>query len=146
MGEAEAELQRQLAERIRQIGSLDPESYRKAEEFIEGWKRLISDPQDKGCPHSCLCRTGIANYAEGAALLGLTVNPQEHRPYAPIRCFAPCVIRDREEPGKEELRVQRLFDQLSDSVAAGGKQPERKKGRAKTRDRSLGGGSGEVSD
>jgi hypothetical protein len=116
MEESEAELQRQLAERIRR---LDPDSYKKAEEFIEGWKRLISDPQYLECPHSCLWHTCIANYSQGAALLGLTVNPQEHRPYAPIRCFAPCVICDHEEPGEEELGVQRLFDQLGDSGATG---------------------------
>jgi hypothetical protein len=98
----EAELQWQLVE---PIWRLDSELYRKAEEFIEGWKRLISDPRYEGCPHSCLWRTSIANYAEGAALLGLPVNPQEHRPYTPIRWFASCVICDREESGEEELRA-----------------------------------------
>jgi hypothetical protein len=143
MGESEAELQRQLAERIRR---LDPESYKKAEEFIEGWKRLISDPQYLECPHSCLWRTCIANYSEGAALLGLAVNPQEHRPYAPIRCFAPCVICDREELGGEELRVQGLFDQLGDPAAACEERPERKGDRTKAGDKSPGGGSGGTGD
>jgi hypothetical protein len=106
--------------------------------------RLISDPGYEGCPHSCLLRTSIANYAEGAALLGLTVNPQEHSPYTPIRCFAPCVICNREEPGEEELRVLRLFDQLPDSVAAGGGQPEREGGPTEARYRSPGGGSGKA--
>jgi hypothetical protein len=74
------------------------------------------------------------------------VNPQDHRPYAPIRCFAPCVICDREEPGKEELQVQRLFDQLGDSAAACEERPERKGDRTEAGGESLGGGSGEASN
>jgi hypothetical protein len=107
MEEPEAELRLRLVERIRQPSL---ESYAKAEEFIEGWKALSSDPRCLGCPHDCLWRTCIANYPEEAALLGETVNPRDHCPYTPIRCFASCMISDQEKPGKEELQVQRLFD------------------------------------
>jgi hypothetical protein len=56
MGEPETELRLRLAERIRR---LSPESYAKAEEFIEERKALSSDPQYLGCPHSCLCMAHV---------------------------------------------------------------------------------------
>jgi hypothetical protein len=105
MEESESGLRLRLAERFRR---LSPEQYARAEEFIEGWKALCSDPQYWGCPHSCLWRTCVANHSEGAALLGEVVNPRDHRPE--IRCFAPCVICDWEELGEAELWMQKLFD------------------------------------
>jgi hypothetical protein len=144
MGESEADLQRQLAERIRR---LDLESYKKAEEFIEGWKRLTSDPRYLECPHSCFWRTCIANHAEGAALLGLTDhNPQDHRPHVPIRCFAPCVICNPAEPGEEQRRVQGLFDQLGDFAAAREKPPESSGDRVAGGGKPSKGGNGEASN
>jgi hypothetical protein len=78
-------------------------------------------------------------------LLGETVNPQDHRPYMQIGCFAPCMIHDREETDEEELQVQGLFNQLGHSATAGEEQPGGRGDRAKTEDKSLEGGNGEAS-
>jgi hypothetical protein len=144
-GESKARLRLRLAERIKR---LSPEQYAKAEGFIEGWKALNSNPRYWGCPHSCLWRTCVVNYSEGAALLGEIVKPRDHRPYTKIRCFAPCVICDQEERGEVERAVQRLLDQVGHSAAAGegppggsvdragegGEPPERGDGKANSQE------------
>lgn len=70
------------------------------------------------------------NYPERAALLGEIANPQDHCSYTQIGCFAPCMICDQEKLGKEELQMQRLFDQLGHSAIARNEQPEGRGDRA----------------
>jgi hypothetical protein len=66
-----------------------------ARDFIEGWKTLIDEWQDAGFPEGHFWLAHVANHPEGAALLGVTVDPLEHRPYMEIAYLAPCVICDK---------------------------------------------------
>lgn len=50
----------------------------------------------------------------GGELLGQTVDPPEHCPYAKIACFAPCVICD-----KKKLEEQLLLDKFGHWSIAG---------------------------
>jgi hypothetical protein len=104
------ELQEQLEERLR---CLDPVSFKVARDFIEGWKALIGEWQDAGFPKGHFWHAHVANHPEGAALLGVTVDPLEHRPYTEIACLAPCVICDMESAREEESREQPLQGQSS---------------------------------
>jgi hypothetical protein len=84
-----------------------------ARDFIEGWKALIGEWQDTGFPEGHFWHAHVANHPEGAALLGVTVDPLEHRPYTEIACFAPYVICDKESAREEEPREQPLQSQSS---------------------------------
>jgi hypothetical protein len=92
--------------------------------FIEGWKGLINDWQYAGLPQGQLRHAHIANHPEEAALLGQTVDLQEHHPYAEIACFATYVICDKEGASEEELEEQLLLDKFGHCSIAREELPE----------------------
>jgi hypothetical protein len=83
------ELPEQLEERLR---CLDPLSFEVARDFIEGWKVLIGEWQDTEFSEGHYWHAHVANNPKGAALLGVAVDPWEHRPYTEVACLASCVI------------------------------------------------------
>jgi hypothetical protein len=69
--------------------------------------------RNTGFPERHFWHVHVANHPEGAALLGVTVDPLEHRPYMETTCLAPCVICKKQSAREEEPREQPLQGQSS---------------------------------
>jgi hypothetical protein len=108
------ELVRQLEERL---GCLDCMAYAVAKDFIKEWKALAGEWQHTGLPLGHIWHAHVANHPKGAALLGLNVDPREHRPHTEIACLAPCAICDQKEPREEEPQARRVTDRMSQPAA-----------------------------
>jgi hypothetical protein len=95
---------RQLIQRIRGLG---PREVQCAQEFIDGWNRFeVRFPP--GFPKDKLWVNFVANHPEWAGLLGVTVNPRHHWPFAHLRCPSPCPLCDR--PEKDEQRIREAVE------------------------------------
>jgi hypothetical protein len=95
---------RQLLQRIRGLG---PREVQCAHEFIDGWNRFkVRFPP--GFPEDKLWVNFVATHPEWAGLLGVTVSPRHHWPFARLRCPSPCALCDR--PEKDEQGIQEAVE------------------------------------
>jgi hypothetical protein len=91
---------RQLLQQIRGLG---PREVQCPQEFIDGWNRFnVRFPP--GFPEDRLWVNFVANHREWAGLLGVTVNPRHHWPFARLRCPSPCPLCDRPEKDEQGIR------------------------------------------